>query len=122
MSDIKSILAELDDIFEQAKAVKSRMSECEAEMRELRNAVRRSARGVAEGEPGRHAEVLLYIVKNEQAFALADLSLTDLELAIGRSRKSVRLSIEWLKRAKMVERDGRRMTVTALGRAVAEGL
>lgn len=122
MSDIKSILAELDDVFEHAKAIKSRMSECEAEMRELRGAMRRIAKGVVEGEPGRHAEVLLYVVKNEQAFALADLSLTDLELAIGRSRKSVRLSIEWLKKAKMVEREGRKMTVTALGRAVAEGL
>ncbi len=122
MSDIKSILAELDDVFEQAKVVKSKMSKCEADMRALRDAARKLVQGTVDGVPDRHAEVLLHIVKHKQAFAMAYLSLTDLEQAIGRSRKSVRLSVEWLKKAKMVERDGRKMTVTALGQAIAEGL
>jgi hypothetical protein len=120
MSDIDSVLAELESLAAEARAARASFAKSERELMALLDAARAAAVGVF-GVPGRHAEVLRCVVDNKDAFETSAMSLTDLQVAIGRSRKSVRLSIEWLKGAGMVERSGRKMTVTKKGLAASSG-
>lgn len=118
MSDSKEIVDEMRGIVAEMRAIKARFLECERDMDRLlgmaRNGLARTICDVPDG----HAAVLRYIVAHEEHFSAALLSMTDLEEALGRTRKSVRCSVDWLRGKGLIDREGRRMWPTDNGKTV----
>lgn len=124
MNETEMIIDEIRDIEVQMASTMLRMKQCAQDMQQLLDGAKKAIARLSSGRdrrrlaqiPDNHRQVFRVIASD--GWSTAE-SIGEL---IGRSRKSVRLSVEWLKQAGMVERDGRKMVVTAAGRAAVKGL
>jgi predicted HTH transcriptional regulator len=124
MNEAEKVIDEIRDIEVQINSAMLRMRQCFQDAKQLLESAEQAVAKLSTGKlrrqfsqiPDNHLQVFRAIASN--GWPTSEV----LGERLGRSRKSIRLSVEWLKKAGMVERDGRKMTVTALGRSAAKGL
>ncbi len=115
MSDEDIVLSEIRDIAKQLRGVRARMDQCEDEAKELLRAAQRATGRLTPARLGDHWEQHMDVLRLIERDGWRPLE--QVGQALGRGRKSIRISVERLAEAGMLQKEGRKYLMTAVGKA-----